>query len=329
MKYILITGGGGYVGTVLVEKLLKLGHKVTVIDLFLYGDYLINKYRNKNNLKCIKGDIRNSDLLIKAITGNEILIHLACISNDPSFELNPNLGKSINYDCLHSLIKLAKNYGINRFIYASSASVYGVKKEENVHEGLSLEPLTDYSKYKALCENLLLDSESTDFIPIILRPATVCGYSPRLRLDLTVNILTNHAYNNNNITVFGGAQKRPNIHIDDLVDVYIMLIDYDKNKVGGKIYNVGFENLTVSSIANKVKLEIGKNVSIKKTLSNDQRSYHISSAKITRELGYSPKKNITMAIRDLVYKFNQHTITDPLNNSNYYNIKRMQELSLK
>ena len=252
MKNILITGGGGYVGTVLVEKLLKLGHKVTVIDLFLYGDYLINKYKDNNNLKCIKGDIRNSDLLIKAISGNEILIHLACISNDPSFELNPNLGKSINYDCFLPLVKLAKNYGINRFIYASSASVYGVKKEENVHEGLCLEPLTDYSKYKALCENLLLDSESTEFIPIILRPATVCGYSPRLRLDLTVNILTNHAYNNNNITVFGGDQKRPNIHIDDLVDVYILLIDYDKNKVGGKIYNVGFENLTVSSIANKV-----------------------------------------------------------------------------
>ena len=329
MKNILITGGGGYVGTVLVEKLLKLGYKVTVIDLFLYGDYLINKHINNKNFKCIKGDIRNSDLLIKAISGNEILIHLACISNDPSFELNPNLGKSINYDCFLPLVKLAKNYGINRFIYASSASVYGVKKEENVHEGLSLEPLTDYSKYKVLCENLLLDSESTGFTPIILRPATVCGYSPRLRLDLTVNILTNHAYNNNKITVFGGSQKRPNIHIDDLVDVYIMLIDYDKNKVGGKIYNVGFENLTVSSIADKVKLEIGKNVSIEKTLSNDQRSYHISSDKITKELGYSPKKNITLAIRDLVNEFTQSTIRDPLNNSDYYNIKKMQELSLK
>ncbi|MCK4602619.1 MAG: NAD-dependent epimerase/dehydratase family protein, partial [Phycisphaerae bacterium] len=220
-KSVLVTGGAGYVGSALVPKLLEAGYKVKVIDLYIFGRDVLQDVRDDPNLTELKGDIRDRSLLEKEIPGSDAVIHLACISNDPSFELNPDLGKSINYDAFLDLVDVAKNSGVKRFIYASSSSVYGVKDAENVTEDLSLEPLTDYSKYKAMCEDVLAEQRQSGFVTLTLRPATVCGYSSRLRLDLTVNILTNHAVNNRQITVFGGSQKRPSIHIEDMTDLYV------------------------------------------------------------------------------------------------------------
>src|SRR5690554_3020089 len=204
MKKIFITGGAGYVGSVLVPKLLDKGYEVTVLDLMIYGEDVLPKHEN---LSAVKGDIRDIELLKKLIPGHDAVIHLACISNDPSFELTPDLGKSINLDPFEPMVQISKEADVKRFIYALSSSVYGIKDETNNTEDMELEPLTDYSKFKAECEKILKKYESDDFTAMTIRPATVCGYSPRLRLDLTVNILTNFAVNKGFIKVFGGEQK--------------------------------------------------------------------------------------------------------------------------
>jgi len=245
MKKIFITGGAGYVGSELTKHLLNIGYQVTVYDLFIYG----NTLENNNNLNLVKGDIRDQDLLKQHLKGHDALIHLACISNDPSFELNPKLGKEINLDAFEPLVDLSKNAGIKKFFYASSSSVYGIKSEKNVNETMSLEPLTDYSKFKAECEKILLDYKSDDFITTIIRPATVCGYSSRQRLDLVVNILTNLAYHKKEISVFGGDQLRPNIHIKDMVRSYSFLLDQDEKKINGEIFNIGYENKSINQLA--------------------------------------------------------------------------------
>lgn len=328
-KTVAVIGGAGYVGAVLVPKLLAAGAKVRVLDLYLYGDDVLKESKGNPNLIEIKGDIRNKKDLEKTVIGSDAVIHLACISNDPSFELNPALGKSINYDPFPMLVKMSKENGVKRFVYASSSSVYGVKSTPNVSEELPLEPLTDYSKYKALCEEILLKERAPGFVPLVLRPATVCGYSPRLRLDLSVNILTNHAVNKGKITVFGGDQLRPNIHIDDVTDLYVKSLEWPDEKVDGKIFNAGYENHSVRQLAEIVQKEVGGNVQITVEPTNDNRSYHISSEKIKRELGFVPKKTINDAVKDLVKAFKAGLIPDSLNASRYYNIKRMQEVNLK
>ena len=325
MKKIFITGGAGYVGSVLTPYLINKGHKITVFDLMLYGDTL----KKDKNLNIIKGDIRNTELLKGAIKGNEIVIHLACISNDPSFELNPTLGKEINLDAFTPLVEISKNLGVKKFIYASSSSVYGVKIEKNVNENMSLEPLTDYSKFKADCEKILFKYKSKDFVTVTLRPATVCGYSPRQRLDLVVNILTNLAYHNREITIFGGDQLRPNIHIQDMVRAYELFINMENEKINGKIFNIGFENLTVNQLASEVQKVIGSDVKIKKLPTNDNRSYHISSKKIQDELGFVTNFSILNAIEDLKHAFEKKLLSDCLINENYYNIKKIQSIKLK
>ena len=325
MKKIFITGGAGYVGSVLTPYLINKGHIITVFDLMLYG----NTLKKGKNLNIIKGDIRNTELLKEAIKGNEIVIHLACISNDPSFELNPTLGKEINLDAFTPLVEISKNLGVKKFIYASSSSVYGVKIEKNVNENMSLEPLTDYSKFKADCEKILFKYKSKDFVTVTLRPATVCGYSPRQRLDLVVNILTNLAYHNREITIFGGDQLRPNIHIQDMVRAYELFINMENEKINGKIFNIGFENLTVNQLASEVQKVIGSDVKIKKLPTNDNRSYHISSKKIQDELGFVANFNILNAIEDLKHAFEKKLLSDCLINENYFNIKKMQSIKLK
>jgi nucleoside-diphosphate-sugar epimerase len=325
MKKIFITGGAGYVGSVLTPYLINKGYKVTVFDLMLYG----NTLKKDKNLNLIKGDIRNTELLKEAIKGNEIVIHLACISNDPSFELNPTLGKEINLDAFTPLVEISRHLGIKKFIYASSSSVYGVKIEKNVNENISLEPLTDYSKFKADCEKILFRYTSKDFVTVTLRPATVCGYSPRQRLDLVVNVLTNLAYHNREITIFGGDQLRPNIHIQDMVRAYELFINTGDEKINGKIFNVGFENLTVNQLASEVQKVIGSDVKIKKLPTNDNRSYHISSKKIQDELGFVTNFSILNAIEDLKNAFEKKILSDCLINENYFNIKKMQSIKLK
>ena len=325
-KKIFITGGAGYVGAVLTPYLLEKGYKVTVLDLMIYGDEVLS---NHKNLRVIKGDIRDVTLLKKEMIDHDVVIHLACISNDPSFELNPDLGKSINLDAFSPLVEIAKKSNVKRFIYASSSSVYGIKSELNVHENMELEPLTDYSKFKAECEKILFKSFSKDFTPIVIRPATVCGYSPRQRLDVVVNILTNLAYHKKEITVLGGEQLRPNIHIFDMVRAYDFLINANKESVTGKIFNAGYENQTVNHLASLVKKVVGEDVQIKYLKSNDNRSYHISSKKIEKELGFKTVKTIEDAIIDLKNAFDKKMLENTLTDEKYFNIKRMNNLKLK
>jgi nucleoside-diphosphate-sugar epimerase len=325
MEKIFITGGAGYVGSVLTPYLLKKGYLVTVYDLFIYG----NTLENNKNLKIVKGDLRDLELLKKSILNHDIVIHLACISNDPSFELNPILGKEINLDSFLPLVKLSKESGIKRFIYASSSSVYGIKKEKNVNEDMLLEPLTDYSRFKADCEKILLKEKTDNFIVSILRPATVCGFSPRQRLDLVVNILTNLAYHKREVSVFGGDQLRPNIHIDDMVRAYELFILIDGNKINGEIFNVGFENKSVLELAEEVKIVIGDDVKIQRVRTEDNRSYHISSEKIKKNLGFKYNSTILNAIEDLKKAFDEKKLNNPMKNIDYFNIKKMQFINLK
>ncbi len=329
---VLITGGAGYVGAVLVPKLLKKGYRVSVLDWFIFGDSVFADIKDKSRLRKVKGDLRDRKLLEKELVGIDAVIHLACISNDPSFELDPLLGKSVNYDATLLLADLARKKGVKRFIYASSSSVYGVKSEPEVTEDLPLEPLTDYSKYKALCEEYLLGIAGQEsgirkgMTILILRPATVCGYSPRLRLDLTVNILTINALVNKKIVVFGGSQKRPNIHIADMTDLYVKTLEYPHEKIHGKIYNAGYDNYTVLEIAQMVKKVIGdKDIEIEIKPTNDPRSYHVSSAKIEKELGFRAKRSVEDAIRDLVRAYKEGKIPNPMSEAKYYNIKTMQK----
>ena len=329
IETVLVTGGAGYVGSLLVPKLLSAGYKVRVLDLYMYGDDVLSSVKGNPNLTEIKGDLRDIALLEKSIPGCNALIHLACISNDPSFELDPGLGKSINYDCFPDLVRVSKKHKVQRFIYASSSSVYGVKAEKNVTEDLPLEPLTDYSKYKALCEEILLKERAPGFAVLVLRPATVCGYSPRLRLDLSVNILTNQAYHNKKITVLGGSQMRPNLHIEDMTDLYVQTLTLPDEKIDGKIFNAGYENHTIADIAGTVKGVVGQDVVIETKPTNDNRSYHISSEKIRRELGFTPTHTIEDAVRDLTNAFKAGRVPDPMNNIRYYNIKTMQAIRLK
>jgi nucleoside-diphosphate-sugar epimerase len=256
------------------------------------------------------------------------VIHLACISNDPSFELNPELGKSINYDAFIDLVKISKDSGVKRFIYASSSSVYGIKDEENVTEELALKPLTDYSKYKAMCEDVLMREKTPGFTILTVRPATVCGYSPRLRLDLTVNILTNHAVNTRTIKVFGGDQMRPNIHIDDMTRVYKEALEWPSEAIDGKIYNVGYHNFKVREIADMVKSVIGPEINIVTTPTDDNRSYRVSSEKIKRELGFAPRRSLVDAVSDLQTAFDRNLIPDSMSDDRYFNIKLMQRIKL-
>ncbi len=330
IRQVLVTGGAGYVGSVLVPKLLAKEYRVQVLDLYLYGENVLDAVKDNPNLEQIKGDIRDRNLLEKVIPGADAIIHLACISNDPSFELDPQLGKSINYDAFLHLVEVSKHCRVKRFIYASTSSVYGIKEEENVTEDLPLEPLTDYSKYKALCEEVLLKEQSPDFTTVVTRPSTVCGYSPRLRLDLTVNILTNLAVNTGRISVFGGQQKRPNIHIEDVTDFYVQLLEYPDEMIAGKIFNAGYENYRVSEIAQMVRKVVGKEeVEIVTSPSNDNRSYHISSEKIRRELGFEPKHTIEDAIKDLCDAFKAGKIPNPMDDIRYYNIKTMLTINLR
>ena len=329
IKTIYVTGGGGYVGSALVPALLKEGYQVRVLDLFMYGEDVFDTIEDRSGLTMIKGDLRDAALLEKTIPGSDAVIHLACISNDPSYELDPALAKSINYDAFLPLVDISKASGVVRFIYASSSSVYGIKDDPEVTEDLPLEPLTDYSKYKALCEQYLNDKAEDGFVATTIRPSTVCGYAPRLRLDLTVNILTNHAINNGLITVFGGQQKRPNLHIRDMVNVYLFMLEQPADRIQRKIYNVGYENFKVIEIAEKVKATLGSDVKIKVTPTDDNRSYHVNSDKIRNELGFVPRYTIEDAIMELKAAFDAGLVPDPMNDIRYFNIRLMQDIKLK
>ena len=328
-KRVLVTGGAGYVGSRLVPKLLDAGYEVSVLDLFIFGEDVFAHLRGNSTLTEVKGDLRNPTDVTRALFGCDAVIHLACISNDPSFDLDPALGRSINYDCFRPLVRASKAAGVRRFIYASSSSVYGIKTDPEVTEDLPLTPLTDYSKYKALCERVLTEEHEPGFVTVTLRPATVCGYAPRLRLDLTVNILTNLAVNTQRITVFGGEQLRPNLHVEDMSDLYLMLLEAPDRMVDGKTWNAGYDNLKVREIADMVRAKVGNDVDIVVTPTDDHRSYHVSSKKIRQELGFVPRHTVEDAIVDLKRAFDGGKVPDAMTDDRYYNIKRMQAYRMR
>jgi nucleoside-diphosphate-sugar epimerase len=332
-KKIFITGGGGYCGSLLVPTLLDLGHQITVYDVMFFTDNFLPK--NNKNLKIIKGDIRESKKIEYECKDHDIFINLACISNDASFELDENLSTSINLHAFEPMVLAAKRSGIKRFIYASSSSVYGVSKKKNVTEEHELVPLTLYNKYKGMCEPLLLKHTNEKFIGVVFRPATVCGYAPRLRLDLSVNILTNLAISKEKITVFGGEQLRPNLHVKDYCNAVIALINAEDDKINNQIFNVGYQNLSIKEIAQIVKkiVQINfpekKHIEIETTKSDDNRSYHINSEKIKNILNFEPKLTIEDAVNDLCKQFKLGKIKNSLDDDIFYNVRTLKKINAK
>jgi nucleoside-diphosphate-sugar epimerase len=305
---ILVTGGCGYKGHVLIPKLLACGHQVVAFDIQWFGNFL----EPHSKLEIVKGDVRNVDEV--PLDGTDCIIHLASIANDPCGDLDPKLTWEVSALATMQLADKAKRLGIKRFIYASSGSVYGIKEEEQVTEDLELKPISEYNKTKMVAERVLL-SYKDDMVVQIIRPATVCGYSPRMRLDVSVNLLTIHALSKGKITVFGGKQVRPNIHIDDLIDMYIHLIDHPEFT---GIYNAGFENISILDIAKLVTKHVPVEIEI--TESNDPRSYRVNSDRILNT-GFEPKKGVENAILEIIEKYNSGILKDE---DKFHNLKWMQ-----
>ena len=332
MKKVVIFGGGGYCGSVLIPQLVAEGWNVTVFDTFWYGT---GHLAQSPNLRLVTGDVREIAKVKAALAGQEFVLHLACISNDASFELDEKLSTSVNLDSFEPLVVEAKNAGVKRFVFASSSSVYGVSDSPNVTEDHPLVPLTLYNKYKGMCEPLLLKHTDQNFTGVIFRPATVCGYAPRLRLDLSVNILTNHAVNKGKITVFGGSQLRPNLHVQDYADLCKLLLAAPQDKIANQVFNCGFQNMSIMDIAKAVKQVVeaafpGKgDLPIVVTESNDLRSYHINSGKIKRILGFAPKYSVEDAVRGLCEAFREGKIPNSFDDDKYYNVRTMKAIGAK
>ena len=311
MKNILVTGGCGYVGTELVKNLLNQGYRVTNIDTQWFG----NNLKKNKNLKNIKCDIRN--IKEKYFRNIDCVIHLANIANDPAVELNPTLSWEVNVLSSYKIANLCIKYKIKKLIYASSGSVYGVKKEKKVTEDLDLVPISVYNKTKMVSERVLLSYQDKLKIYCI-RPATVCGVSDRMRLDLSVNLLTHAAYSKNKITVLGGSQIRPNIHIKDMISVYNFFL---KKNVKSGCYNAGFENISILKIAKLVNNHIKSKIVIKK--SNDPRSYRQDSSKLLK-LGFKTKYDVEYAIKELLSKFKKLKIK-----KSFYTVEWMKKINTK
>ena len=332
---VAVIGGAGYVGAVLVPRLLQEGYRVRVFDLFIYGEEALAAVRDNPHLEIQHGDVRDPAAVKEAVRGADAVIHLACISNDPSVELDPDLSKSVNLDSFGPTVNAAKEAGVRRFIFASSGSVYGVSDSPQVTEEHPLVPVSLYNKYKAACEPLLFAEQSPTFTTVAVRPATICGYSPRQRLDLTVNILTNHAVNNGKITVFGGVQMRPNLHMHDMVDLYCLLLTVPDEKIAGQIFNAGYQNYSVAETAEVVRKVVREElpekgeIEIITTPSDDIRSYRINSDKIQRVLGFVPTHTIEDGARDLIKAFKAGKLPDSMTDTRYSNIKTMKAVHLK
>jgi nucleoside-diphosphate-sugar epimerase len=327
---VLVTGGAGYCGSRLVPQLLAQGYKVTVYDIMYFGDDFLPK--QDPNLQVIAGDIRDTAAYAAAVAGHDAVVQLACISNDASFELDEALSTSVNLHAFEPMVVAAKKAGVKRFIYASSSSVYGVSDKPDVTEDHPLVPLTLYNKYKGMCEPLLRKHTSDDFVGVVFRPATVCGYAPRQRLDLSVNILANHAVNAGKITVFGGSQLRPNLHIQDYCDAVELFLTAPGDKIQNEIFNIGYQNLSLMEIAHLVRQVVSEEfpdraeTEIVTTPTDDIRSYHINSDKIFRALGYRPKRTIADAVRELCAAFKAGKLPRSMDDDRYFNVRRLKML---
>jgi nucleoside-diphosphate-sugar epimerase len=329
-NHVLVIGGAGYCGSVLVPQMLDMGYRVTVYDIQYYGcDFLP---LDNPSLTVIKGDVRDIKKLEPLMTDVGAVLHLACISNDASFELDENLSTSVNMVAFEPIVLAAKKAGVKRFIFASSSSVYGISEEPNVKEDHPLVPLTLYNKYKGLCEPILFKHTDENFVGVVYRPATVCGYGPRQRLDVSVNILTNLAINKGAITVFGGSQLRPNLHIQDYADLCKVLLEASDEKIANEIFNCGYENMSIMEIAETVKKVVAEEfpdkdeIGIEITPSDDLRSYHINSDKVTEVIGFRPKYSVEDAIRGLCQAFREGKLPNSLTDDKYFNVKTMKKI---
>lgn len=325
LNKILVTGGGGYVGSLLVPELIKKKYFVRVIDLMIYDKNSLESVFGNENFQLIIGDIRNNENLRKALSGVDAVIHLAAISNDPTAELDEKITKSVNYEAVGRLVKAAKKMGIKRFINASSSSMYGIQSDEPATEKSPTKPLSLYAKYKLLSEKFINEASDKDFTTVNIRPATICGYSPRQRFDLAVNALTYHAFLNNQIIVHGGQQRRPNITINDMVKLYIQMLEVEKEKINGETFNAGFENLRIIDIAERIRklLSHQKEIEIKIEDIYDHRDFIISSEKLINKVGFKPMHSIDNSILDVVNAFKDGKYPDPCD-PKYFNIKKMR-----
>lgn len=310
---ILVTGGCGYKGHVLIPKLLNRGYDVIAYDTQWFGNFL----EPHKQLTVIRGDVRQIEKI--PLQGVDTIIHLSSIANDPCGDLNPKLTWEVSALSTMQLADKAKRFGVKQFIFASSGSVYGIKDEPEVTEDLELKPISEYNKTKMVAERVLL-SYANDMIVQIIRPATVCGFSPRMRLDVSVNMLTMQALSKKKITVFGGNQVRPNIHIDDITDVYLHCLDHTELR---GIYNAGFENISILDIAKMVANHIPVEIAI--TESNDLRSYRVNSDKLLAT-GFTPKKTVDNAIQEIIDIYNNGLIKDE---DHFYNLQWMQKSVLQ
>ena len=331
---VTVIGGAGYVGAVLVPRLLDEGYRVRVLDLFIYGEEPLAPVRSHPRLEVLVGDVRDVERVRESVRDADAVIHLACISNDPSVELDPALSQTVNYDSFGPCVTAAKDAGVRRFIFASSGSVYGVSDSPQVTEDHPLIPVSLYNKYKAACEPVLFAAQDPLFTTVAVRPATICGYSPRQRLDLTVNILTAHAVNNGKITVFGGSQMRPNLHMQDMIDLYSLLLRVPAEKIAGQVFNAGYQNYSVADTATVIREVVRQEmpekgeIEIVTTPSDDIRSYRINSDKIRQVLGFTPKHTIEDGARDLIRAFKSGKLPDAMIDIRYSNIKTMKAIRL-
>ena len=332
---VLVTGGAGYVGAVLVPRLLDAGYFVRVLDLYVFGDDSLAAVRDHPRLEEVRGDIRDDDMVRRSVAGIDAVIHLACISNDPSCALDPELSRSINFESFEPLLRQCREAGVRRFIFASSSSLYGITDAPQVTEDHPRHPLTLYNTFKGMCEDVLFRYQAPAFTTVSVRPATICGRSPRQRLDLTVNILTAHAVERGVITVFGGSQQRPNLHMADAVELYTQLLELPDADIAGEAFNAGYQNATVADIARTVQRVVAaemperSDTGIETTPSDDPRSYRINTDKIRKRLGFVPRHTIEDAVRNLVVAFRSGALPRALDDDRYYNVKRMQALGMR
>jgi len=330
-KHILVTGGFGYVGSRLTPHLLGLGHRVRVLDALLYTDSGLAALKSalgysqwSERFDPVQGDIRDEATVRTAVQGIDTIVHLAAISNDPTGEIDEVLTRQVNFDAIGMILALAREAGVKRFIHASSSSVFGARTEAQIDEKLEPEPLTFYSKYKMLSEWLIAAASSRDFCTVNIRPATVCGVSPRQRFDLTVNKLTADAIVKRVITVHGGEQRRPNVGMSDMINLYGLLATIDAAKINGRTFNFGFENHKVIEIARIVQSELADlDVRIDVTSTTDHRDYHISSEKIVQALGYKPVSSIRNEVANLRKAIDAGQFPD-IDAPAHYNMKFME-----
>lgn len=326
MKRILITGGAGYIGSVLTSKLLKLGNEVVILDTFFFTDIGITALRDHSALTILKGDIRDPTALNASLAGVDCVIHLAALANDPSAELDLKLTRQINLDAYGPLLRAAVDAGVGRFINLSSIGVYGINYDNNVTEDDPINPLTEYSRCKAMSEALVRESNSETFATVSLRSGTVCGWSPRMRLDLCANTLSAYAISSKKLTVWGGAQKRPQIHIEDVTDLIIKLIAVPAAQIAGRVFNAAGYNQTVQEIAETIKGVLGDELElVNGPARDDERTYHVSSERIEKALGFAMKKTIQDAVAGIATAYREGRWTNP-DDALYHNIRRMKAM---